>query len=320
MEGSLSQSISAAHRRFTSPDEWLSTIERHFLGSRYTRRRHPFSMFARLENLAGSLVLDSHVSKSGLDGGEDSYGFSIEAVEFRPYFALWQQTGLARVRQAGRTVELKAGEWALFDASIPTSFLVPDDSRTIGLSLSYGNCGWSSSVPAGGVSLRRTVESRIASAILLEALRCSEWLVPEFQASVESVLIDAIEASLIPTGQLHCAGSSRAKSKVDRARQAIEGQLANPDLSPEDIGRAIGLSRRSLYRLFHQLGQTPMGYVHQLRLEEAARRFRDKRTEDRSVTSVSYAVGFADPTHFSRLFKARYGMSPREWTAARTCA
>jgi AraC family transcriptional activator of tynA and feaB len=119
---------------------------------------------------------------------------------------------------------------------------------------------------------------------------------------------------------LHCAGSSRAKSKVDRARQAIEGQLANPDLSPEDIGRAIGLSRRSLYRLFHQLGQTPMGYVHQLRLEEAARRFRDKRTEDRSVTSVSYAVGFADPTHFSRLFRARYGMSPREWTAARTCA
>jgi hypothetical protein len=53
-------SISAMHRRFTSPDEWRSMIEPRFSGNLYTPRRNSFSIYARLEKLARVLLLDIH--------------------------------------------------------------------------------------------------------------------------------------------------------------------------------------------------------------------------------------------------------------------
>ena len=58
-------SISAMHRRFTSPDEWRSMIEPRFSGSLYTPRRNSFSIYARLEKLARVLLLDIQVERSG---------------------------------------------------------------------------------------------------------------------------------------------------------------------------------------------------------------------------------------------------------------
>jgi AraC-like DNA-binding protein len=35
-----------------------------------------------------------------------------------------------------------------------------------------------------------------------------------------------------------------------------------------------------------------------------------------TVAAIARRWGFADPTHFSRVFRAAYGMSPREWRAS----
>ena len=66
MPNNAVNSISAMHRRFTSPDEWRSMIEPHFAGSRYTRRAHSFSVWGRLERLGDALLIDNYVAASGL--------------------------------------------------------------------------------------------------------------------------------------------------------------------------------------------------------------------------------------------------------------
>jgi AraC family transcriptional regulator, positive regulator of tynA and feaB len=319
MDQHCSEPSSPTHRCFTSPEDWLCAIEPHFAGSRYARRRQPFSLWARKEKLGESLLLDSHFTKSGLDDGREVYGFSVEAVEAGPCFILLQQVGYARVKQADRAMELRSGEWAIFDARIPTSFLVPDGSRTIGLTVARAHYEWLRRFQPGGARLDRSAASCIALAMISEALRCSEWPGAQLQALMEAVLVDAVEASL-PAPASERSPLARDGVKLDRARQAIEAHLTDPDLNPDVIGRAVGLSRRSLYRLLRQIGQTPMGFVHELRLSKAARLLRDRTAENRSVTNVSYAVGFVDPTHFSRLFRARYGMSPKQWTESRSTA
>ena len=62
-----------------------------------------------------------------------------------------------------------------------------------------------------------------------------------------------------------------------------------------------------------------MSYVRVQRLQEAARRLRSAKVEDTTVTRIAYDLGFADPSHFRRLFRAQYGMTPRQWgNAARS--
>ena len=37
----------------------------------------------------------------------------------------------------------------------------------------------------------------------------------------------------------------------------------------------------------------------------------------RSITEIAFAWGFSSPKHFSRIFRARYGASPRDWRLSR---
>ncbi|WP_322516794.1 helix-turn-helix domain-containing protein [Rhodopseudomonas palustris] len=304
--------ISAAHRRFTSAEDWHSAIAPHFAGSRYTRRAQSFSLWGRLERLGDTLLLDNCVAASGLGPTNDTYGLSIDPLETSSCFILLQRDGRAFVKQADQATELRAGEWAIFDASLPTSFLIPDASRTIGLAVPHRYGERWSRIQIGGMRLARSPESRVALAMIVEALGFVEWPSSRVQASMEILLMDAVEASLAADANERSALMLVA-AKIEQVRQAIEVQLSNPNLSPDDIGRSVGLSRRSLYRLFRQINQTPMGLVQEARLARAARLLQH-RPEGASITSVSYSVGFVDPTHFSRLFRARYGQSPRQWT------
>ena len=57
-------------------------------------------------------------------------------------------------------------------------------------------------------------------------------------------------------------------------------------------------------------GRTYTSIINQLRMEDAALRLR--QTNDR-IADIAYAVGCHSPEHFSRSFRAYYGLSPEEY-------
>jgi AraC-like DNA-binding protein len=72
------------------------------------------------------------------------------------------------------------------------------------------------------------------------------------------------------------------------------------------------LSVPTLVRRFGAaFGLSPMRYLTELRLSASRDRLRQRT--DLSITEIAYACGFQDPNNFSRLFKRRFGLSPREW-------
>ncbi|HEX7528373.1 MAG TPA: helix-turn-helix transcriptional regulator [Thermoanaerobaculia bacterium] len=56
-----------------------------------------------------------------------------------------------------------------------------------------------------------------------------------------------------------------------------------------------------------------MTWLMEARLSEAARLI---RAGDDPVTKIAYRVGFKDPSHFTRRFKGRFGVSPNEYRRA----
>jgi AraC-like DNA-binding protein len=96
----------------------------------------------------------------------------------------------------------------------------------------------------------------------------------------------------------------------------IEEHLGEADLAPSQIAAAHHISLRQLHKLFHASGTTVAGWIRQRRLEHCGHDLRDPRCMTRSVAAVGARWGYPDPAHFSRLFKATYGVGPRDYRAS----
>jgi AraC-like DNA-binding protein len=100
----------------------------------------------------------------------------------------------------------------------------------------------------------------------------------------------------------------------------IEEHLGQADLAPAQIAAAHHISLRQLHKLFHASGTTVAGWIRQRRLDHCGHDLRDPRCATRSVGAVGARWGYPDPAHFSRLFKATYGVGPRDYRASRGLA
>ncbi|MBO0807953.1 MAG: helix-turn-helix domain-containing protein [Actinobacteria bacterium] len=96
----------------------------------------------------------------------------------------------------------------------------------------------------------------------------------------------------------------------------IEERLGEPNLSPAVIAAAHHVSVRYLYRLFERQGMSVAGWIRHRRLERCRRDLLDPEQWGRSVASIGARRGFADPVHFSRVFRAAYGLPPGEFRLA----
>lgn len=98
-----------------------------------------------------------------------------------------------------------------------------------------------------------------------------------------------------------------------RILEYVELHLTDPDLSPEVIARAHHISVRYLHKLFKDEGTTVGRWILRRRLEECRRDLMRYGRGGRTIAAVAGRWGFLSATHFSRVFRSAYGMSPREW-------
>jgi DNA-binding response OmpR family regulator/two-component sensor histidine kinase len=98
---------------------------------------------------------------------------------------------------------------------------------------------------------------------------------------------------------------------MDRIMKIINENLQDPDFNVEKLTEMVGISRAQLHRKMKEITGIPTGdFIRNLRLEQAARLIKEKKT---NVTQVAYAVGFNNQTHFSTVFKKHFGMTPTEY-------
>ena len=100
------------------------------------------------------------------------------------------------------------------------------------------------------------------------------------------------------------------KSFLKQLRKIIQENLSNSDLSVEQIGDEIGLSRVQLYRKVKALtGYSPVEMLRKARLMRARHLL---QTTDKSVSEVAYAVGFSTPSYFSKCYKEEFDLQPAQ--------
>ena len=83
------------------------------------------------------------------------------------------------------------------------------------------------------------------------------------------------------------------------------------ELSVEELADVCKLNRSYFSKLFKDsMGCPPQEFLIRLRLAKAADLMKGTR---RSIGDIAVRCGYPNQLHFSRAFKKRYGVSPREW-------
>ncbi|WP_203291228.1 helix-turn-helix domain-containing protein [Maricaulis parjimensis] len=140
----------------------------------------------------------------------------------------------------------------------------------------------------------------VAEISLAQAPQAAEALVQLAAMALNGVALDTADPPAVADHAL-----------LLNAQVFIKNNLSRPDLGPESLALALGLSRARLYRVFAACGGV-MEFIREMRLRRAFTDLISPRHLHRHIAQIAYDWGFKDPAHFSRLFKARFGVSPRD--------
>jgi AraC-like DNA-binding protein len=98
-------------------------------------------------------------------------------------------------------------------------------------------------------------------------------------------------------------------SQTGAALRAIHENVNHP-WTVESLADAAGMSRSAFAVRFKELlGQTPLEYVTEWRMQKAVRLL---QTEDRKLVDIARTVGYESDAAFSKAFKRVVGLTPRE--------
>ncbi len=101
-----------------------------------------------------------------------------------------------------------------------------------------------------------------------------------------------------------------AEEYIDRVLQYMQENISRP-ITAGQIARETGIERSYLYRLFQRAFHCSVcEYLLNLRLEKACELLVNTNV---SVTQIALSHGFGTLAHFSRRFKQKYGISPRDY-------
>lgn len=178
---------------------------------------------------------------------------------------------------------------------------------------------------------RITVEETVGDKVrhLHGAVLSREWLSPMLEAQLlvlaniaprlrNAVRAAALDATVeLAASVLRCELGTPIEDEANDAGLFAAAQMLirrhlTSHLNPELIARQLHCSRAHLYRVFAARGETVAKYVRELRLQRAYELLARDNIRKEHIGDIAYRCGFEDPVYFTRVFRQRFGLTPRE--------
>jgi AraC family transcriptional activator of tynA and feaB len=156
-----------------------------------------------------------------------------------------------------------------------------------------------------------TAELRLLTAHARMVQRTLPGLSPAGVEAARNTLLELTRA--VAKQQFDDQEPTLAVPLAQAAKDLAVRRLADPDLTPRRLALELGVSVRTLQRAFAAQGESVTGHLRERRLE-AARAMLEAMPHGWNIADVAAHGQFADASHFSREFKARYGCTPSEYT------
>ncbi len=226
-------------------------------------------------------------------------------------------SGRLRVNHDNRDLVLDPGHIYLFNHAVPYSGVPDSEYGTVSVAFPAAALRQRERRPQPLYVLRRDDPRQAGSVALLESFGqafaggFSSWSETQFNCLSEQMLDLIALLVLEPTHAAQGEGDTRFRH-LHRARHFIASHLHDPALTPASVASGCGLSLSYLYEVFRANDLSVEQHILQVRLERCYALLQRPQHRHLSITSVAYMCGFSHPSHLSRSFRRRYGISPRD--------
>ncbi|WGR74591.1 MULTISPECIES: helix-turn-helix domain-containing protein [unclassified Bradyrhizobium] len=225
--------------------------------------------------------------------------------------------GAGGVVQDGRETVIRPGEFALYDTTRPyelkfdhaftqTIFMVPRQmlQRRLGGSETLTAISFGADAPL----------ERITYDFIYRLCQSADRIDPGNAAILSEQAVDLLAMALSERlGKTSLPSSTHRSALLYRLKAHIRAHLADPDLSLQETAAALGISPRYVNDLLADEDTSFQRHVLAERLAQCRRDLASPLLAHRHVSEIAFAWGFNDLSHFGRVFREHFGMSPREF-------
>ncbi|WP_112313332.1 AraC family transcriptional regulator [Pseudogemmobacter bohemicus] len=134
----------------------------------------------------------------------------------------------------------------------------------------------------------------------------------ETRSTVGRQLADLLALAIQADDRVMQSGVSSVRAgHLMRIEGFVRRHLDDPDLGPDTVAAGCGISVRYLHEVLRDTNTTLGAWIRDMRLM-AAQEDLANPGDRRSIGEIAWARGFPDQAQFSRAFRARFGMAPKE--------
>ncbi|MGH3350426.1 MAG: helix-turn-helix domain-containing protein [Nocardioides sp.] len=228
----------------------------------------------------------------------------------------------AYVEQCGKQTSLSPGDMTVVDLRRPSSIRVAAGAgrSTVFLTLM---------IPASLLPVARSRHEGLFGAripasagigdlttqFLMRLVGSMDHITRPESVRLSTVALEVLGTRLarIPDRPDRGAGESHRYADLTAAQSFILKHLGSADLTPSAIAAVCHVSLRHLQQVFHDEGLTVAGWIRDRRLAACRDELADPDQTQRPISAVAARWGFVDRSHFSRAFRAAYGLAPGEF-------
>jgi len=231
------------------------------------------------------------------------------------YGLLYIYDGKEVVFHEGQSVELKKDSFMIWDSTKAIDFKLFSDTKKVTLLVPQDRMR--AQLPQVDDYIGKHIDfSKGLNAVAASHIAALGSEVNAIDKSIGNSAID-LTLELITT----CLQAGRNTKPISKARQDlfdtvmdfIQNNLDHPELGPGFLANTYHISTRYLHLLFAEKGLSVSHCILDKRLEQCRRQLVHMNPYKDSITRIAFQWGFNDSSHFSRVFKKKYGVSPSEY-------
>lgn len=223
--------------------------------------------------------------------------------------------GRSALRQDDRTIMLEPGSVILHNVCKPLKieFLEQTSSLhvSVGRELIRSRVG---DLDAMQVLSRGAPTTGLAVDFILSLAERVAGVDETLHPRIANHVIDLISMAVGADGYKREISAPRELA-LRRLKSEIEKCLADPNLKPARAAGLAGMSVRYANMLLAEEGLSLERFIVQRRLERCRQALADPHQSRRMIGDIAFAWGFSDHSHFTRRFRAAFGMTPAEYRA-----
>lgn len=212
----------------------------------------------------------------------------------------------------GEPLRMAPGAFHLFDYERPFEGACGLDGERIVVALPHRVVGYDPRRDAAHLRVAADSPSgRLLASCVATLFAEAPHASPRECARLSDAFVGLLRALFFPAAADDAARARVEKTRAEALRRYVDARFADPSISATGVGRAVGASRATVYRVFAPEGGFERA-VRDRRLRAALTELSRTEPSRGAVAAVARRWGFEDAAWFARLCRERFGCAPSE--------